>query len=450
MGSINKTRKGNGLKTHEGGRASFIKPFEQLKRAIMTCLLWEDQYYINGVEIADLVKGLMSKVTEAQAREALKQAKWENKLRHMPLYLLVLMAEKGWLRKEDVAEIVTRPDDLTELLSLYWKDGKKPLDHQLEKGMAKAFTKFDEYQLAKYSRDKEIKLRDVIRLAHPKPGDEKQSDLWKRLVKGELETPDTWEVAISACGNDKEKKKAEFERLILEGKLGDLAFLRNLRKMNEVGVDEGIIRKSFESRKWGWIIPYQFIKAAEYNPRIEDAVEQAMIKCLGGTEKINQKVALLVDVSGSMDSPLSGKSEVNRRDVAISLAILLREICADVNLYTFNNGLNDIPSRRGFALRDYILKNFGGGTNMWDSIREAAKRRRNDVMIVITDEQTADDPCTFEEINANHIFIVNVASYQNGVGYGKGVTHLNGWSDSCLNFIKEFLKNKETFEDLSE
>jgi hypothetical protein len=121
----------------------------QLRRAVMTCLLWEDQFYIDGQGIADLVKSLIGKVSAEEAREVLKQAKWDNKLRHMPLYLLTLMAERGWLKKEDVANTITRPDDLTELLALYWKDGKKPLDHQLAKGLASAFGKFDEYQLAK-------------------------------------------------------------------------------------------------------------------------------------------------------------------------------------------------------------------------------------------------------------------------------------------------------------
>jgi hypothetical protein len=28
--------------THEGGRASRIKPLEELKRAVLSCLLWEN------------------------------------------------------------------------------------------------------------------------------------------------------------------------------------------------------------------------------------------------------------------------------------------------------------------------------------------------------------------------------------------------------------------------
>jgi hypothetical protein len=452
MGSLNKSNRGTGPKTYEGSPASIIKPLEQLRRAVMTCLLWEDQFYIDGQGIADLVKTLIPKVSAEDAREVLLQAKWENKLRHMPLYLLTLMAKQGWLKKEDVAGVITRPDDMTELLSLYWKEGKRPLDHQLMKGLASAFGKFDEYQLAKYSRDKVVKLRDVLRLARPKPKDDAQSDLWKRLLNDKLKTPDTWEVAISACGNDNVKKVAEFTRLITEkeinektgkeqNKLGDLAFLRNLRKMREVGVSEDVIRNSFGGRRWGWIIPYQFITAAAHNPTLEDVLEQAMFKCLGEQEPIEQKTSLLVDVSGSMDAPLSQKSEVNRRDVAISLAVLLREICKDVKLYTFNQDLHEIPPRRGFALRD-ILNNFGGGTSMWEAVRKAGRIRRNDVMVVITDEQTQDSG-RYADANAGLLVIINVASYQNGVAYEKGVVHVSGWSDSIISWIREYLKKEK-------
>jgi hypothetical protein len=450
MGSLNKSNRGTGPRTYEGGPASVVNPVEQLRRAVMTCLLWEDQFYIDGETIADTVKNLMSKVTPESAREVLRQAKWENKLRHMPLYLLTLMAKQKWLKKEDVANIVTRPDDMTELLALYWKDGKKPLDHQLVKGLAAAFGKFDEYQLAKYSRNKAVKLRDVLRLARPKPKDDAQSALWKRLLNDELKTPDTWEVAVSACGSDNAKKAAEFTRLITEkeidektgkerNKLGDLAFLRNLRKMREVGVSEDLIRKSFTDRRWGWIIPYQFITAAAHNPALEDALEQAMFKCLGEQDPIEQRAALLVDVSGSMDGSLSKNSEVNRRDVAISLAVLLREVCKDVKLYTFNNLIHEIPPRRGFALRDYILKNSGGGTSMWSAVRYAGRVRRNDVMVVITDEQTMGSG-KYADANADLLVIINVASYVNGIGYEKGAVHINGWSDSVISWLREYLK----------
>jgi len=452
MASVNKkvklTRGDNECQTHEGAPASVIKPVEELKRSVMSCLLWEDYFYENGASIADRVKELIGKVTQDEARQILMDAKFKSKLRHMPLYLLTLFAEKKWLKKEDVAKVCTRVDDMTELLSLYLKNGKKPLSHQLVKGLAMKIPDFNEYALAKYNRAKSVKLRDVFRIARPVPKNDAQSALYKRVVANELAVPDTWEVAISACGNDNEKKAQEFTRLLTEkvldeetgkefNKLGDLAFLRNLRKMREIGVDESIIRKSFEERRWGWIIPYQFISAAAHNPGLEDALEKAMFKCLDNEKPLNDKIALLVDISGSMDSRISKKSDVMRYDVAAGLAVLLREICKDIKLYTFNEKLHEIPPRRGFALRDAISTNVGGGTKMWESIRCAAKNRRNRVMIVITDEQTMDSG-RYSDANSDLLVIINVASYQNGVGYEKGTVHISGWSDSVIDWLREY------------
>jgi 60 kDa SS-A/Ro ribonucleoprotein len=78
-------------------------------------------------------------------------------------------------------------------------------------------------------------------LCHPKPKDKAQAALWKRLVDNELKTPDTWE-----AGKD---KKATFERLILEKKLGALALLRNLRNMETAKVADKIIATALEMMK---------------------------------------------------------------------------------------------------------------------------------------------------------------------------------------------------------
>jgi hypothetical protein len=351
----------NKLKTHEGGVAVPIKPLDQLRCSVMACLLWEDNFYEDGVSIAERVASLLDEVSREDALKVLHEAKFGSKLRHIPLYLLVLFAQKKWLAKKDVYAVCTRADDMTELLALYFKDGKKPLSHQLVKGLAMAFGKFDEYQLAKYNRKKSVKLRDVLRLARPMPKDDAQSALWKRLAADELKPPDTWETAVSACGGDNVKKAAEYTRLIEENRLGDLAFLRNLRKMSQVGVSDDVVRRSFETRTWGWIIPYQFITAAYYNPALEDVLEAAMFKCLGAQEPVIQSVTLLVDVSGSMGATLSQKSQVLQIDAAIALAILLREVCRDVQIYAFNTDVTVIPPRRGFALCDAIRQLLGGG-----------------------------------------------------------------------------------------
>lgn len=421
------------IKTKEGGKASVISNLEKLKRITMTCMLWEDNFYIDGETVANQIVDLVSKVGEENARKVLFEAKHINKLRHAPLLILVAMAKNGWLKRSDVCSIITRPDDMTELLSLYWKDGKKPIAKSLLRGLGDAFKKFDEYQLAKYNRDKDIKLADILKLSRPKPVNEEQSTLWKKLLSKELKTPLTWETELSAGKN----KKETFEMLMKENKLPDLAFIRNLRNMEDI--DKSIIANYAETRKWSRILPFQFVTSARYNPRLEDIIEKAMMKCLDGQEKIKGRVNLLVDVSGSMEDKLSAKSETTRLDVASGLAILLREICEDISIYTFSNDTNEIPLRRGFALRDFINKQYHGGTQMWDSIRSVGIKGKSDLTIVLTDEQTSDTG-SISCANTGTLFIVNIASNENGVGYGNKSVHINGWSESIVDYIREYLK----------
>jgi len=40
---------------------------------------------------------------------------------------------------------------------------------------------------------------------------------------------------------------------------------------------------------------------------------------------------------------------------------------------------------------------------------------------------------------AKKAYCVNVASYENGIGYGKW-THIDGWSDSVIDFIAQYEK----------
>lgn len=82
---------------------------------------------------------------------------------------------------------------------------------------------------------------------------------------------------------------------------------------------------------------------------------------------------------------------------------------------------------------------------MWTAIRNAAGERHNRVMVVITDEQTQDSG-KYSDADSDLLVIVNVASDKNGVGYEQGVVHINGWSDSVVNWLRGYLK--EGFEKL--
>ena len=427
--NTSKTVASNALRTYEGAVAKRISKIEQLERSVMCCLLWEDTFYESGVSIAERIQTLIPQCDPKEVYKIAVRARNNMKLRHIPLLIAREMA-RGKYGKELVGtllpEIIQRPDELTEFLAIYWKDGKTPISAQVKKGLAKAFTRFDAYQLAKYDREGAIRLRDVLFLCHAKPESREQESLWKQLIDRTLPIPDTWEVKLSAGGD----KKEVFTSLISEKKLGALALLRNLRNMIGAGVDEYLIKDAIHAMKSDRVLPYRFIAAAKYAPAFEPQLEEAMMRNLASHEKLPGKTVLLVDVSGSMDMALSGKSDLKRVEAACGLAILLREICEDVTIYSFSNDVILVPPRRGFALADAIVRSqWHSGTKLGSAVSFVNKLYK-DRVIVITDEQSHDTvPNPY-----GTGYLINVASYQNGVGYGDWI-HIDGFSEAVIDYI---------------
>lgn len=423
----------NYLQTHEGAPAKHINAEQQLRRSLMACMLWEDTFYEDGVSIAERIASLVPQVEPEKVAFMAIEAREKMKLRHAPLWVVREMARQPKhkaLVAKTLERIIQRADELAEFLALYWKDGKQPLSKQVKKGLAQAFVKFDAYQLAKYNRDGAVKLRDVLFLSHAKPKDKEQEAVWKQLIDGTLPAPDTWEVSLSA-GKD---KKETWERLLAENKLGGLALLRNLRNMAESKVNENLIFKALDNMKTERILPFRFIAAAKYVPQWESKLELAMLKCLEGKEKLPGKTVILVDVSGSMNQGISSKSDLMRYDAANGLAILARELCEQVAVYSFSDNLVRVPDRHGFALRDAIENSqYHSSTYLGRAVSTLNRTESYDRLIVITDEQSY-DPVPNPKGKG---YVINVASYQNGVGYGSWM-HIDGWSEAVIDYISAY------------
>jgi 60 kDa SS-A/Ro ribonucleoprotein len=438
-------------KTHEGAPTRTLIPEQELQRTVMACMLWEDAFYESGADIAARIAGLIQKCKPEFVAGLAITAREAMKLRHAPLLLVREMARlpgHKHLVASTLERVIQRPDELSEFLAIYWKDGRQPVSAQVKKGLARAFRKFNEYSLSKYDRDGAVKLRDVLFLSHSKPKDatikftkveRKSGDkyeladheaLYGRVVNRTLTTPDTWEVELSASTD----QLASWTRLLAEDKLGALALLRNLRNMMEAGVADADIRKALKALKPERVLPFRFIAAARHAPRFEPELEEAMLRSLESVEKMRGHTALLVDVSGSMDSAISAKSDLHRLDAACGLAMLCREVCESVGVYTFSNRVVECPPRRGFALRDVIVKSQPHqGTLLGQAVGALNAQRPYDRLIVLTDEQSHDPVGKPKGLG----YMVNVAAYKNGVGYGPWV-HIDGWSEAIVDYIRAF------------
>jgi hypothetical protein len=402
----------------------------QLTRMTLAHMLWEKQFYVDGTQAADSIKNLVAQCNPEFVKTLAETARTKFKLRHVPLLLARELARKGQLRADDLEKVIQRPDEMAEFLSIYWKDGKTAISNQVKLGLAKAFGKFNEYALAKHDKNSSaISMRDVMFLTHPKPINMVQEALFKRVANKELATPDTWETQLSA-GAD---KKETFVRLMAEGKLGALAFLRNLRNMTESGVPESAIRAYGATVNVDKVLPFRFIAAARIVPQLEDMLEQMMFKSLEKAEKLSGKTVIMVDCSGSMfGAKVSAKSDLDRFDAAAALAVLCREICENVEIWGFSTHAVRVPARRGFALVEAIRGSTSGGTAIGASLQDVDAKTTYDRLIVITDEQSYDTP---RAPKCSKGYILNVGSYDNGVNHGAWTT-ITGFSEAVLDYIR--------------
>lgn len=431
-----------------GTHAAAQSDLNTLRRSVMANLLWEDNFYQDGESITDTIKKLIPNVSPKQCFDIAVEARTQQKLRHVPLFIAREMARYPEHRKlvgDLLPQIILRADELAEFLAIYWKDGKCPVAKQVKIGLALAFRRFNAYQFAKYNRDNAIKLRDVMFLVHPKP-DQGKEELYKQIAEDTLLTPDTWEVALSA-GKD---KKETWTRLIEEKKLGVLAFIRNLRNMEQVGVSSDTIMKGFGTVNPQWILPLNVLAAEKVAPHWGRQLEDLMYRCLADTPKLPGYTILVIDVSGSMGSGFSSKSDMSRLDAGAALAMLASEMCERVKIYAtagndgrYTHATAVVKPHRGFALIEEIKRQedrLGGGGIFTRQCLEYIEAQESEIperIIIFSDSQDCDHmnarlPKPFGRRN----YIVDVSAHTHGVNYkGLWTAEVSGWSEHFLNYI---------------
>jgi 60 kDa SS-A/Ro ribonucleoprotein len=422
--------------THEGARARYIPVLAQLRRSVLSCLLWESEFYEDGEEIGRRIVEMTAQCLPEDVAALAIEAREQMHLRHVPLLLLrelarhPLIKERPQLLSKTMGRVLQRADEPAEFLALYWKDKKQPLSKQVKRGLAWSMRRFSEYDLAKYNRDSEITPRDVLFMSHAKPKDEVQAALWKRLAANELATPDTWEVQLSAGA----EKRETFERLIREKKLGYFALIRNLSNMEQAGADVELVREAILARKGGAdkLLPFRYIAAARHAKQFEPQLDIAMQAALSELPKLTGTTMVLVDNSGSMSARLSRKSDMTRADAAAGVAIVVRGVCESVRVFVFSDSCVEVAPRAGMALRDAIHTATRMGSTQLGAAVKKVSDLSHDRLIVVTDEQSADRVPEPKGLG----YMINVASNRNGVGYGKWL-HVDGWSDAVVRFITE-------------
>lgn len=451
----------------EGYAAFRMDRRTDLVTKVLTCLFGEEKFY--GNRSKELI--LLAEKEDMQFVSRLAvYARKEMHLRSVAHVLTAVVARHGREHiRATVRGVVERADDVTEILAAYLGMYGKPVPNGLKKALAEAIGRFDEYSLAKYKGEKNfLTMRDAVRIVHPKPDSEERSDLYRRIIAGELATPQTWETQISARGNTAEV----WDELIEGGKLGYMAMLRNLRNIVKSGCSQlervcKIIADPEQVRK-SKQLPFRFYAAHRMLPEkapleVLYALADAMEASVANVERIPGRSLIAVDVSGSMSwQSISANSSMRPCDVALVLAAMGHRICDEAVVVSFDTSIrkHDIEPGTGiFRIVDSIPVN-GGGTRLELPLRWALDEAKKcggagkreepkafDRMILLSDNQ----------INSGYEYICQALAgeYRRKVnpdfwvhaidmmGYGtqqfagEKTNIITGWNENVLSFIMQ-------------
>lgn len=404
---------------YEGAEAFKLTPKLELYERVLTCLMEPKFYDPDGNDTVNAIRSLVEKMEEIDPEFVLKLAAYarnEMYLRSVPIFLLVLACKypkmKSFIRKY-TPHILRRADELTEVVALYIKEnqtiGNKAttgmLSNPLKRGIADSFHNFSEYQFAKYNRPGEVKLKDVLRITHPKPSMPGESELFKRILDDNLAIPETWETYISVHGSNKEN----WDHII--PKMPIMATLRNLRNFVKVGANldpvvEKLRNKEIIERSKQF--PFRFLSAykslqqivqpEEFNiwsirtprlkaitpknpadvPLLMDAVQDAMELSVANVPRLEGTTFLTADNSGSMSSLLSRKGSIQYREVADLLQSIAFKFCDKAFTSVFGESFAIVNVSKHSSILDnmqrFFKKDVGHATNGWLAFAEILDR----------------------------------------------------------------------------
>lgn len=490
---------------YEGAKAFVLTPELELYTATVTAGLSDSFYEKSGDRLARIQELVLKNDPEFVGKLAV-YARTKMYLRSVPMVLTVEMAKAlsaqnktgNSVVAKTVSNVVHRADEITELLAYYQmandRQGIKKLNKlskQIQKGLAEAFNRFDEYQFAKYNRATEIKLRDALFLVHPKAKDEAQQVLFNKIAKDELAVPYTWETELSAVGQQKFENdlarstafKLKWEELIDSNKLGYMALMRNLRNILDAGVSSEHVRKVCNTLRDPKAVanskqlPFRFLAAyreiklvrSEFATSILYALEEAVelsVKNMKGFDE-DTAVCIACDVSGSMQKAVSAKSKILMFDIGLMLGMLMQSKCKRVVSGMFGDSwkIINMSPRNVLANVDEYYKRegeVGYATNGHKVIDDLINRNVvMDKVMLFTDCQLYDNKMigssverswkAYKKIAPNaKLYLFDLAGY--------GATPLNvkrddvyliaGWSDKVFEILDAIEKGSNAVAEI--
>lgn len=508
------------LHLNQAGAPSFTRTLREEVVQVLTVGTLSNTFYVSGKELA---KEAIAVLTEAREKipcflaRAIVYARNEGLRIALPILGLAILSggrgKTAELFRKAFRKTIHTPDDARKFASLVRSGvagGRKSLGGVTAQMLREWCSGLSEYHAVKYgsAKSKDITLRDILRMVHPKPISADMSERFGWLATGKRalgsdsslnpkiralealkqETSDDerirlveeaglpFEVVIPAAGS---MTRGLWEALLVNAPYMNL--LRNLVTFGKHGVfeKEENVRLAIEKlthpvavRK-SKVLPFRFflahkeyVSSDNFDSRIADALRKALEMSFENMPSFGGRtVAIAPDVSGSMSGEFSeGKGRFI--DIAgIFAGALLRKVEERAFLIPFDTSVQKIcasPRDEIMVTAEKIASFMGGGTAIGAPIEHLlARKQKVDVFIGITDQEEwaygDGHECGWSflslwrkyrrEVNpAARAYLVTIAPYQDAVAPAgeKGIRFIYGWSDEVLRYIALDLEGGNT------
>jgi hypothetical protein len=362
-----------------------------------------------------------------------------------------------------VARALQRADEPAELLGYWIATYGRNLPMPIKRGVADAVRRlYNERAALRYDGlSRQMRMADVIELTHPAPDDDRQSALFKYLLDrrhhddavavtqvlpiltaaASLEAVSVDErrtvlrergpIALAEAGFSWERMSgwlpggmdAEAWEAVIPS-MGVMALVRNLRNLDQAGISEAaierVIAKITDAGEVARarLFPYQVWAAYKHAPsdNWKRALGRTLEHTVGNIPALDGTL-IVIDTSGSMQAPVSGRSKLQRVEVAAVMAMATAKRARDVEVVIYGHTNARVKGLAGTSVLAGVDKvvgsigSVGHATLGHTAIARWYNPKRHRRAIIFTDDQQHDSG----HVRLDHvplIYTFNLAGYR--------------------------------------
>lgn len=477
-----------------GGRAYALAPAEALTQYVVTGCI-NDTFYATAETQLEKILELANQVDANYLAKLAVFARKNAYMKDSPALLLAVLSTKDVeLFKTVFNQVIDNAKMLKNFVQIMRSGvtGRASLGSAPKKLVQTWLLEKSSKQLLNATVGNSPSLADVIKMVHPKPKTDEQEATLGYLIGREYKKAHLPE-AVKQFEEFKQGKtdvlpKVDFRLLtglpLMTKQWKGIAAnanwqmtRMNLNTFDRHGVfhDKYLTRKiakrlaDVENVRQAKVFPYQLMTAyfaATNVPKVvRDALQDAMEVALENVPKLKGKTYVLIDVSGSMQSPVTGYRQgstttVRCVDVAALFAAALLKTGEDVEVIPFDTRVHkaDLNPRDSVMTLARHLANYGGGgTACGLPLAELnTLKAKADTIIYFSDNESWADrnywnkattiASEWEKFKRRNprakLILTDLQPY--GTSQAKtsrDVLNIGGFSDQVFNVIDGFLKN---------